>query len=366
MRDWLTVTVLLGLGACQPPPEYAARANSDLRFRNIGALPTGEHPNALVSLDVDGDGDLDLAVPGLVTPEIALVHNEGHGRTRMSHHEPGPIGALDAIAADLDGDGLDEIVTVVREDNRLVVLAMPDLVAVSTFEIAEPWYAAAGDLDGDGQLELAISRFSARDVVLLDVGPGLSFTEISRIPMEGKPTAMTVCDVTGDGRNELVVAESGSGHMRVLQGSGAEWRDLDRVVVGGWPSSLLCVDLDHDGSVEILGASNLGDTLFIAELGGGLEPRLVVESIAAGWGAFGVAAADLDQDGDPDVIVTNKFDDTLSVFRNNGGTLEPAGQLATGRGPTPVHTLHLDDDGNLDVAVVNAFDNTVELLLADP
>src|SRR5262245_51457230 len=46
------------------------------------AIPTSQHPNGLVAADLDGDGDVDLAVPGLVSGDLSLYENQGRGVLR--------------------------------------------------------------------------------------------------------------------------------------------------------------------------------------------------------------------------------------------------------------------------------------------
>jgi hypothetical protein len=139
------------------------------------------------------------------------------------------------------------------------------------------------------------------------------------------------------------------------------------VGTSAWPTSVEIGELDGDDDVELVGATNLGEGLFVAELvpGIGLEPELEIREQPAGGGSFDVGIADLDGDGDNDVTVTNKFADSVTLFRNDGtGNLVEAVTFETGGGPTPVLIDDLDEDGNLDLVIVNGFSNDVMLHLS--
>ena len=43
----------------------------------MASFVTGVHPNAAAVGDFDGDGDCDVVVPGLLTPQLATLWNDG-------------------------------------------------------------------------------------------------------------------------------------------------------------------------------------------------------------------------------------------------------------------------------------------------
>ena len=349
----VAISLAAVIASCEPPPDAVDHTpNSQLVFRAVGPFATGVHPNTAAIGDFDGDGDVDVAVPAFVDPSLIVIRNDGGGLFTQLSHPSLPAGTLDAIAADVDGDGVVELViTLLETDQVLVLRATPGLVfeSVASTTLEQPAYVAAGNLDDDGNLDLAVGRFQTNDVVLL-FGDGTgNFTRGPSIAVPRRPGDLNIADIDGDGLSDIaVVAGIGNRIAIVSRDADGNWRMRAEAGTSAWPTSVEVGELDGDDGVELVGATNLGEGLFIAELvppGIDLEPKLSIREQPAGGGAFDVAIADLDGDGYNDVTVTNKFADDITVFRNTGdGTLVEAITFPTGGGPTATPTWSSSTD----------------------
>ncbi len=151
-----------------------------------------------------------------------------------------------------------------------------------------PQSIAAGDLDGDGRIDLVVSDLAQADVgVFLNRGNG-AFAAAAAVPTGKEPVAIGVGDPDGDGRPDVAVADQSSDTVGILLNQGA----------------------------GIFGAK---------------------VDYPTGPGPLAVAAGDLDGDGRPDLAVAN-FDhgngNTVSVLLNRGdGTFAPKVDLVTGSQP---------------------------------
>jgi hypothetical protein len=166
--------------------------------------------------DVDGDGDEDLAYCsaydfGRRAAGLRLLHNRG-GRLVDVTASLGirPIGDIDVSFADVDGDGL-----------RDLIQLAPNLVRVSratrsgyrtSFEArtSAAVALAAGDVNGDGRADLYIARGSddrnSKDLLLISERGGRAFTSV-RLPhtYEGRADDVIALDHDLNGFADFVV-----------------------------------------------------------------------------------------------------------------------------------------------------------------
>src|SRR5262249_37871259 len=90
--------------------------------------------------------------------------------------------------------------------------------ASSNFSGTNPRQFAVADYDGDGTLDLAVVNNGSRNVtVLLGQGNGTFLLEDATTPVTGaNPSGITAGDFNGDGRPDLAVTNTGDGTVTVL------------------------------------------------------------------------------------------------------------------------------------------------------
>jgi hypothetical protein len=164
-----TVTVLAGqgdgsfapdqtLGVGTSPVAVAAVALSgdaalDLAVLNFGA---GTISVFLVARDFDGDGAFDLATPNQANDDFTVLLGNGLGALGMPMFYAPGAGPRDAAAGDFDGDGLVDVAIALEGDNAVGLLrsARPDALSLQTADplptLVRPIVVEVGDLDGDG------------------------------------------------------------------------------------------------------------------------------------------------------------------------------------------------------------------------
>jgi Bacterial Ig-like domain (group 3)/FG-GAP-like repeat len=163
------------------------------------------------------------------------------------------------------------------------------------------------------------------------------------------PFSVSIADVNGDGRPDIVVANlcesldcsSSEGGVAVLLGNGdGTFQSAVSYSSGGiGAQSVAIADVNSDGRPDLLvgtcatGSLNcdFGQTGEVAVLlgngDGTFQPATTYAS--GGWGADSVAVADVNGDGKPDLLVTNFYDPTkglgsVGVLLGNGdGIFQP-------------------------------------------
>ncbi len=317
-------------------------------FEAQPAIPVPTHPNALVTGDFDGDGDIDVVVFGIVSFDYQVFEND-HGRLVPHARVPLDGGPLQAVAADFDEDGVLDLAVTLPSSKRVAILhGGGDLTFAETSSVSLdlPNEVATAHLGGDPNVDLAVTRFDPGGLWLLHGDGRGAFVADDPIDAPQGAGSLAVADFDGDGVADVAVACARANMVAIYPGGAGPPRT---VATGDWPMAL--APIASAGQTEILGVDNLGAAGFLIGPGG-LRP------LPAGAGPIAAHAADLDGDGVLDIGITNKFDNTFWILkRTSGGDYAVAEILPTGDGPTPFAFADLDGDGRMDIIVANGFSN---------
>jgi adhesin/invasin len=256
-----------------------------------------------------------------------------------------------AAVADLDGDGAPDIAAL-----RSKVLIYRNL-GIGLFSLigeidvgADPFLVASGDLDADGDEDLAVG-VDTGIAVLLNDGSG-AFTAGPRIQLAAAPESLVAADFDRDRFPDLAVALT-DGAIHVLPNLGGGSFGPPAVVSSGGPAwGLIAADLDRDGRADLAARNPAGkEVLALMSRGGGSfdAARLPVDGAP-----HALAAADADSDGFIDLAVGIEPGEVL-ILRNAGaGSFSTAGSLSLGTAPETIAPLDADGDGWMDLLVVFA------------
>ena len=235
--------------------------------------------SSLVWGDVDGDGDLDLAAGNYGQPN-RLYRNDS---------EPGIIKLTPVWASmeeqdltwslawgDVDGDGdLDLAAGNKDQPNRLYLNnngMLTDQAIWNSDEVDSSISVAWGDVDGDGNLDLAVGNVGQSNRIYRNDGDMLSNSPIWSSLEVDSTTSMAWGDVDSDGDLDLVVGNGGSSFLdfprgqpnRVYRNDGVEGDGLTPILNLVWSSheadstiNVAWADVDNDGDLD-LAVGNLG------------------------------------------------------------------------------------------------------------
>src|SRR6185369_5709047 len=293
----------------------------------------------------------------------------------------------------LNGDGKLDLAVVDLLSNTVSVLlntttagaATPSFAAKHDFATEDgPLSVTLGDLNGDGKLDLAVANFNSSTVsVLLNTtGPGgalPSFSGIQEFATGDGPASVSMGDLNGDGKLDLLVANFAFDTVSVLLNTTASGSAIlsfsanREFATGTGPIYVTLGDLNEDGRLDLavanFNSNNVSVLLNITAPGAATPSFAAKQDFVTGGAPVSVAVADLNLDGKPDLAVADLNVSTLSVLLNTiaPGTATPGfatkQDVDTGPNPRSVTVGDLNGDGKLDVAVANVGSNTVSVLL---
>jgi len=282
------------------------------------------------------------------------------------------------VAADVNGDGKVDLISANAGDGTLTVMtnngsggfALETTLVVGNF----PLFVVAADVNGDGKLDLISADFGSGgsgNTLTIWTNNGNGFGYNSTLTVGSGPYAVAAADVNGDGKVDLISANANDGTLTVLTNNGHGGFGLYATLPVGasassYPDSIAVADVNGDGKPDLISANSSDGTLTVLTNNGnggfGLYATLTV-----GSGPASVIATNVSGNGQPDLISANAYDGTLTVFTNNGhglfgfnATLNVG--LSSGSSPENVVAVDVNGDGKLDLVSADFGDDTLTVL----
>jgi hypothetical protein len=286
---------------------------------------------------------------------------------------------------DLDQDGLKDVVACDAKLNRICWIRQTAPGQYQEIQIGEevrgPAHVSPCDIDRDGDLDLLIAKmgmiFPNNDkigaVVVLENEGGGRFRNRTLVENVARVTDVRGGDLDGDGDVDLAVGQFGydDGEIRWMENKGNGSFESHVLLKLSGTIHTPVADLDGDGDLDIVAlVSQEWEEIYVFENDGkgGFKTRRVYGSTNEDFGSSGISLVDLDRDGDVDILYTNgdAFDyippgprpwHGVQWLENKGGLDFVYHRIGDLPGAYSASGVDVDRDGDLDVVAVSGFND---------
>ena len=228
-------------------------------------IPVAAQPYAIAAGNFNG-GAQDIVITHLGSKQVGVLLGTGTGLGTETLFGSGGAKPIDVAVGDFNGDTFTDVVTANNGSASVSLLngnGAGALAAPVKFKVGvNPTGVAVGDFDLDGKPDVAVSNFISRFVsVLLTQNAGAAiFKPELRVVLPGyrAPTSITAGDLDGDGQLDLVLADSRGTNITALLGNGpATFTQPYSFNLGKFDSrpkigGVALADLNNDGLLDIV------------------------------------------------------------------------------------------------------------------
>jgi hypothetical protein len=339
---------------------------------------TGDSPFSVNSGDLDGDGKPELAIAN-TSGSVSILGNNPKFPPNITSFSPtsGYIGTTVTITgSNFNATANQNVVffgatkaTVTAASTISLTVTVPSGATYQPLTVLN----LATALIGSSATPFRVT-FTGGAIATNSLDPKVDFTTGST------PYSLSMGDLDGDGKSDLVVANYGSATISVFRNTSVSGSTTSNSFApkvdfptGTGPYFVSIGDLDRDGKPE-LAVANYGSATISIFRNTATSGSIINSSFATkvdfttGTGPVSMSMGDLDGDGKPELAVANYSSSTVSVFRNtatNGSITSTSFankiDFTTGTSPRSVSMGDLDGDSKPELATANYGSSTVSV-----
>jgi hypothetical protein len=258
--------------------------------------------------DLDGDGDMDVVAASSAENKVAWYENTGGPSPAFTEHviTRAALGAWSVFAGDIDGDGDIDIASSSLNDGQTAWYmndgASPPQFAPQIIDDIRDLFRTNGplsifgaDADGDNDMDLFVASVYDDGIVWWEntpaLTPGGATVEFTTLNVIAVDPFFWMGDFPG-----------GSG---ITDGS----------------NSVFVTDVDGDGDVDVVNASALSHLVSWWENNGLPEPTFHAHIVDVNFGSRAAIAHDMNGDGLAEIVSASATGNSIQIYLNTVGDL---------------------------------------------
>jgi hypothetical protein len=277
--------------------------------------------------DLDGDGDVDVAFAQPFGSEVIWAENNGEAEPTFTLRAVADLaGASRVEAADINADGNPDLLVWSGFDGAVRWMEnaldpggvwIPHLLAENVTDL-RGW--AVADLDGDADLDLVTASYEGHTIDWHENVDAEAGAWISRLVTADlySPLGVAAGDLDGDGDMDLLpegVAGPELTWYENLLGDGSAWPRRPTTGAPTAVDSTHLVDLDGDGDLDVIARVALDETLSVLTNDEGDATLFSLHPIRPQHEALTLLSGDIDGDGDLDLVAADSAVEWIENLR---------------------------------------------------
>ena len=338
----------------------------------------GTLPYSIVTADFNHDGNLDLAVSDLGSNQISILLGRGDGTFHTARTFSVPSCAGLAVG-DFNGDGIPDLAVVEYANYGTGALGIYLGNGDGTFRTGDSYrlgpgtvWLAAADFNGDGYLDVAVANSGSDDhgtdgsvMVLFGKGNG-TLGKPSTYKLTGGPFAIAAGDLNGDGHPDIAVTTN-AGFVAILMNTGnGKFKHTKTYVAGGEPAGVAIAALGRDGKghQDLVVSCVQGVGVLLGNGDGTFGKETIYSTSGIGQAPSNAVVADFNGDGNPDIADVLFEGNSGLLYGKGDGTFKAAIPIRIHvGGGTSLTTGDFNNDQAPDLAIIVSQVNKVVVFL---
>jgi len=291
--------------------------------------------------------------------------------------------ATSVATGDLDNDGKPDVVTTNHDNKSISILknnsqytpnSHPVLAAPINYTLlGQPVNVTISDVDGDGKLDLIVSQEPDIVSILRNTStPGnISFAPKVDITAQNYTQDVKVADMDGDGKPEIIVTNSLSTTFSIFKNQSVpghiSFASNTDFTTNNLLQGLGVGDFDGDGKIDIAVTSTDANYVSVFKNTSTVGSFSFTGRIdySVGTEPYQLFIGDIDGDGKADISVTNDASFNVSVLKNtstnNTISFNDPVNFTAGHAPYGLYFADLNGDSKPDMVAADEGDNEVSV-----